>query len=58
MDIGVELGQGYLLARPGPAWPQVAGQAIAICHEGPREAVDGNRVTVLADARDKRHSRL
>ena len=57
VDIGVELGQGFLLARPGPPWSQVPDHVSRICREGPRTAADDPQVTVLADARDRRHLR-
>jgi EAL domain-containing protein (putative c-di-GMP-specific phosphodiesterase class I) len=45
-EIGVTYGQGYAIARPGPAWPSLDPQAIATCWP---HLAGGRRLTAVRD---------
>ena len=47
VDIGVTLAQGFVLARPAPAWGGLDPAAAAVCRSRPARVPDAGRETVF-----------
>lgn len=52
-ELGITYGQGYVIARPAPAWPAVADEAVAACRVSFEDALRST-TSVSSQATDRR----